>query len=298
MRNIVLDSQVLNGIQDCMYKYNLSYVRNLTSAEKSVPLESGDLLHTIFKVYYLLKIKRPDLHHNETTKVSLDFGRSYSGTLTQATDSSDEVLHHASEYFNFYEDDSLIPKHVEQSFSIVLHEDKDEDFRVVYQGVVDLVAEYIQNGVSYEVGIDHKSTRRNSDPSYLALSNQFRGYFKSLNLDEFLVNKVGFQKTLKPKDRFLRHWLSFDAGVLDEWVKNTVWWAQHLSFCSDNDTYPQNFTSCDKFFGCKFREVCSTRPGEEREFILKRDFITKEEWNPHKKDEGIDEHIEKVIKEA
>ena len=136
----------MNGIQGCMYKYNLSFVRNLTATEKSEPLESGDLLHTVFKVYYLLKIKRPDLHHDRTTEVALDFGRAYSGTLTQATDSSDEVLHHASEYFNFYEDDSLIPKHVEQSFSIILHEDKEEDFRVVYQGVVDLIAEYIQNG--------------------------------------------------------------------------------------------------------------------------------------------------------
>lgn len=295
---MVLDSQVLNGIQGCMYRYNLSFVRNLTATEKSEPLESGDLLHTVFKVYYLLKIKRPDLHHDRATEVALDFGRAYSGTLTQATDSSDEVLHHASEYFNFYENDSLIPKHVEQSFSIVLYENEEEDFRVVYQGVVDLIAEYTQNGRSYEVGIDHKSTRRNSDPSYLALSNQFRGYYKSLNLDEFLVNKVGFQKTLKPKDRFLRHWLSFNAGALDEWVKNTVWWAQHLAFCTDNDTYPQNFTSCDKFFGCKFREACSSSPGEEREFILDRDFITKEKWDPHTKDKGIDEHIEKVIKGA
>ena len=298
MRNIILDSQVLNGIQNCMYKYNLSFIRNLSTAEKSEPIESGDLLHTIFKLYYLLKINRPDLHHDKIVDLSITFGNSYSGTLTQATDSSDAVLKHAADYFSFYEGDALIPKYVEQSFSVVLYENKEEDFRIVYQGVVDLIAEYIQNGKSYEIGIDHKSTRRNSDPSFLALSNQFRGYYKSLNLDEFLVNKVGFQKTLKPKDRFLRHWLSFNPGVLDEWVSNTVWWAQHLAFCIDNNTYPQNYTSCDKFGGCHFRETCSSCPGEEREFVIQRDFITRKGWNPHEKDAGIDEHIQAIIKEA
>ena len=298
MRNMILDSQTLNGIQECAYKYNLSFIRNLTTKEKSEPIESGDLLHTVLKLYYLLKIRRPDLNHDKVSEVSLNFGRAYSGTLTQATDSSDEVLYHTSDYFSFYEGDALVPKYVEQPFSIILYENVEDDFRVIYQGVVDLIADYTQNGKSYEVGIDHKSTRRNSDPSFLALSNQFRGYYKSLNLDEFIVNKVGFQKTLKPKDRFLRHWLSFNAGVLDEWVRNTVWWAQHLAFCTDTNTFPQNLTSCDKFFGCKFREVCSNCPGGEREFIINQDFITKESWDPHKKDEGINEHIEETIKGA
>ena len=156
------------------------------------------------KYIIYLKIKRPDLHHDRMVEVSLDFGNSYSGTLTQATDSSDLVLHHAAEYFSFYEHDALIPKNVEQSFSVVLYENEEEDFRVViYQGVVDLIAEYIQNGKSYEVGIDHKSTRRNSDPSlFLLFLISFGVILSLLILMNSLLIKLDFKKPSNQKIDF------------------------------------------------------------------------------------------------
>ena len=48
--------------------------------------------------------------------------------------------------------------------------------------------------------------------------------------------------------------------------------------------WPMNDTACDKFGGCRFREVCSKSP-DVREMFLKTDFIKLEEagrWNPLK----------------
>jgi hypothetical protein len=294
MRNLVMDSQVLNGIQKCAYFYNLSFNEHWTPGYKAEALESGDLLHTIMKVHYLLKIHRPDLNYARNCEISIAFGRQHAISLNQELETSEEVIHHTSEYLKFREGDFWIPKQVERPFAKVLYESEEDDLRIVYEGVVDLVAD-TQAG---ETVVDHKSSRRNTDPTSLPLSNQFKGYAWALGINNVVINKIGFQKTLPPKDKFVRHPISYSQEILDEWVANSVFWGKMLAFYLETETFPQNFTSCDKYSGCIFCKACLTEKGDAREWILDQEFHKGEAWNPHTRDKEQDEKIKHLLETA
>lgn len=71
---------------------------------------------------------------------------------------------------------------------------------------------------------------------------------------------------------------------LNEWLGDLRYWlAQAEAFATAN-YWPQNDTACDKFGGCKFREVCAKSPSV-REAWLKGKFTKlapEDRWNPLK----------------
>lgn len=69
---------------------------------------------------------------------------------------------------------------------------------------------------------------------------------------------------------------------LDEWLDQLHYWLDQAEKCAVEDKWPLNDTSCDKYGGCKFREVCSKSPGV-RQVYLKSNFVKlpeEEIWNP------------------
>jgi hypothetical protein len=293
MRNIVLDSQILSSLQKCPYYVNLSFIRRLSGDCKAAALESGDLLHTMLKVFYTLRIRRPDLPYEQMINLSLIVGREKAITLAQELETSDEVMYHFTEYCKFREGEFWIPKFVEKSFVVELFSSEEENLRIFYEGIIDLVVD----SEAGEAVVDHKSSRKNMKNDNIALSNQFMGYCWSLGINTAVVNKIGFQKTLKPQERFVRIPLSYSKAQLESWKQNTIWWAKQLVWFIDNDTFPQNFTGCDKYSGCIFGQACQTDPGEAREWVLANHFKETEKWNPHTRDADLDARIEMLIKE-
>lgn len=72
--------------------------------------------------------------------------------------------------------------------------------------------------------------------------------------------------------------------LLDEWTADLRMWLTLAETYAVRKHWPKNDTACDKFGGCRFREVCSKSP-RVREQFLKADFIKLEEankWNPLK----------------
>ena len=92
------------------------------------------------------------------------------------------------------------------------------------------------------------------------------------------MNKIGFQKTLKPAERFQRYILTIDDTRIKEWISNAIYWVMQYAQFVDDDFYPMNLTSCDKYSGCMFRKICETDP-DNRAWKLERDFKTVEEWD-------------------
>lgn len=71
---------------------------------------------------------------------------------------------------------------------------------------------------------------------------------------------------------------------LDEWLHDLKSWLREAEQHAADNHWPQNDTACDKFGGCRFREVCSQSPNV-RETHLKADFVRvpmEERWNPLK----------------
>jgi PD-(D/E)XK nuclease superfamily protein len=92
------------------------------------------------------------------------------------------------------------------------------------------------------------------------------------------------QVLLEKPNSFQRGFTYRTDDQLDEWLVDLRYWLHNAETYATAGYWPQNDTSCDKFGGCKFREVCSKSP-QVREQYLKSTFDKlepDERWNPLK----------------
>lgn len=90
------------------------------------------------------------------------------------------------------------------------------------------------------------------------------------------------QVLLEKPNNFQRGFTYRTDDQLDEWLVDLRYWLHNAETYATNEYWPMNDTSCDKFGGCKFREVCSKSP-QVREQYLESMFDQLDEderWNP------------------
>lgn len=230
-------------------------------------------MHQMLRIYYSQKKEGKEF---ATCKdEALKWGRLAAAQLSALDgEATEEVFYQFEEYSKFYRYETWEPTNVEQPFSKVLFDS--EDLMILYEGIVDLTVKIPNVPI---LPVDHKTQSRKQDPE--ALNNQFMGYCWALDCFSFVVNQIGFQKTLEPKDRFRRPTLSYTRDQLAEWVENTIYWTHILMGYIDHNYWPKNFTSCDKFYGCAFTKICGADPlGRERRLL--QFFKEGEPWKPTK----------------
>src|SRR5208337_3446675 len=284
-----IDATILNTFQSCARKMKYSFIDNLRTPEKEVALERGDLIHKMLEVYYSLQLKSFDYDtevwrailisgikapvnraHASVVDFSIQVGRYFSTKMSLPPDEIDESIFQFREYCNYYEHDSWAPLAVEEVGSKILFED--ESYKFIYNFKIDLVAEQGRIIAPF----DHKTSKRRQEPS--SLSNQFIGYCYGLGLNNIVVNKIGFQKTLTPQQRFNRFILTIDDARINEWIDNTVAWCALICESKESENWPMNLTSCDKYSGCIYTRLCETDP-ESRLLKIERDFKVEEPWD-------------------
>lgn len=286
MKILNVDSQILNMMQMCARKAQYSFLYNLSPHEKAEPLEKGDLMHKMLEIYYSLRKRDgPDLNSpiwqelqvgaaispcEDAIEVGVNAGLYFASMMSIPSEVSQEVIDQFKAYCEYYAHDEWNPIAVEEVGSKVLYES--DDLKIIYDFKIDLVAEKGRIIAPF----DHKTGARRQEPS--SLSNQFIGYCYGLETDTIIINKIGFQKTLKPAERFQRYILTIDKTRIDEWIKNSIYWTlQYEQYLAD-DFFPMNLTSCDKYSGCIFRRVCESDP-DSRDWKIERDFTTVEKWD-------------------
>lgn len=300
MRTIALDSQILNTVAACGRKANLEFLKNWRPTEKAEALEKGDLMHRMLAHYYRARqAKRGDVRIVIEESEQIARVAAVEMDLTDST--VDENIGQFKQYALYYQNDGWVPLEVERPFSKVLYRRDDEvvwrvgdvvategtpgargtvvkeGLQILYEGVIDLVAD-TPHGVFV---VDHKTSSRRGTPT--KLSNQFMGYCWATGSNNFIVNKIGFQKSLSEKDRYERPFLSYNQPILSEWAEQAIYWTRVLVNYIDTGYFPPNFTSCDKYSGCIFQKVCEAIP-EVREFKLMTNFYVGEPWSPHTRD--------------
>jgi len=177
----------------------------------------------------------------------------------------EETIHIFGQYTDHWENDgwdNIID--VEAVGSKKIYED--DNLIILYEVKIDLIPEI--GGMKIPVDHKHSSSRR--DPN--ELSNQFKGYCWFLGSNNLIVNEIGFQKTVKPVDKFRRHVLSFPHAIIEEWKENTIFWVKMQLHYDEANTHPRNYTSCDKFSGCELKAVCKAEPGDLRNHKLSQGF--------------------------
>jgi hypothetical protein len=93
--------------------------------------------------------------------------------------------------------------------------------------------------------------------------------------------QIGLEKFTS---KFVRGFTYRSDDLIDEWLNDLEYHLNAAESFAEAGHWPMNDMSCDKYGGCRFRDICSKNPSV-REHYLKSDFIQlpeDERWNPLK----------------
>lgn len=131
---------------------------------------------------------------------------------------------------------------------------------------------------------DRKTTKGQLNAQYwssFSPHNQFSLYTVAGNIyfDNFVSGiTVDAAQVLVNSSSFARMFIPFPKAVIDEWMEDTRFWIGQAMKFAEQNYWPKNDKSCDKFGGCPFRKVCSKSPHHRQQW-LEADF-TVFKWNP------------------
>lgn len=186
-------------------------------------------------------------------------------------------------YFEHFEDDPCSTvilsdgtPAVEHSFQLPV------DNGIIFSGHLDRLVDF-----SHNIYIqDQKTTASTITPRYFSNfspDDQITGMYpfagraifklpvKGVMVDAAQI-AVGFS-------RFERGFIFTDNASLDEWYDDAMFHIETAVAATRANHFPKNRTSCHKFAGCEFREVCNKSP-HVREQFLKADFEKGQRWDP------------------
>lgn len=183
------------------------------------------------------------------------------------------VLTTIEQYFEFWRNDFWVPLEIEVVKSKILYED--DEIRILWKAKLDATFDTLQ--AIYPV--DHKTMKQNREG--IKLNNQFMGQCHIMETRNMVINKIGFQKTLEPKDKFIREMMSYGSDQLLEWQQEILpYWAKMMLMWVEIGYFPPDFSNCENKFGrCKYYDVCVAER-DRREQILRENFMIGPEWNP------------------
>jgi hypothetical protein len=304
--NIVLDATMLSTLMACPRLADFRFNLNLQSISgKSNSLEVGSVVHKFLEVYYgamIQGISREQALGYGLTAAELyvqgcqyctDFTSTpdipkppcghrpndYPGVVNTPKESEgylvgwNYALKTCEQYHEFYRADHWVPLEVEIVKGKILYED--DEVRIMWKAKLDWVADTNQDILP----IDHK-TMKVRRPT-LSLNNQFIGQCLIMGTRKMVINKIGFQSSLKPEEKFTRTMMSYSAPRLIEWQSEILpYYAKLLLMYAESGYFPPNYNACEgKYGNCAFHTVCSSDP-EMREEELKINFKVGPVWNP------------------
>jgi hypothetical protein len=272
--NIILDSQLLSTAMSCWRLYDWTFNCDLQpKGGKSVSMEMGSIVHAYFEN------KNKQIIQGMKKAQAIAFGM----TAAIQYSKSDEVKNSTSEdialafdtcveYEKYYLNDGWRPLEAEVVKSKEIY--VDDNIRVIWKAKLDTVT----NTGQLILPVDYKTMKQRRDT--LSLNNQFMGQCIVQDTRQMIVDKVGFQKTLAPKDRFTRVVMNYTADRLHEWKQEIVpFYAYRLAEYSKTGKWPPNFTHCENKYGvCKFKDVCELNRNMRAE-ALRNDYIVGKKWD-------------------
>jgi hypothetical protein len=276
----VIDSQKLNSLQLCMRHYLYNFGKSFEPLATPIQFDRGTLLHHGLEYYYkaiqVMDRWPPGFTQADAVSQAVDSMRRRSIQLQGSIEELETVIQVFIEYCEHYKMDGWNNiLFVEKVGSKILFENDTHIF--LYETKLDL-------GIGLSnmplVPVDHKSFSRKSQTS--DMSNQFKGYCWALGVNNIVINKIGFyaeSSKKKPEEKFMRDMLSYTKERLDEWEKNAIFWIRQGLAYIENDLYPMNETSCDKFNGCTFRQVCMKNPEDRQDKLNELFKIRERQWD-------------------
>jgi len=274
--NVIFDATLASSLMGCArltdFRFNYNFI---SIGGKSPSLEMGSIVHSILEHFNKAIIDGKG--KGNSVAIGMQAGRDYTCDPDKVRNSSPEdielVFKTMEEYFDYYRNDSWIPLEVEVVKSRIIYED--DEMRILWKCKIDLMVDTNQGIYS----LDHKTMRQRRDT--VSLNNQFMGQCAVLGTKKVIINKIGFQTSLKNTEKFTRPSVDYNEARLKEWTDDIIPnYARMMLFYTDAGYWPPNYTHCENKFGmCQFKEVCEAPPNL-RENELTRLFMKGEKWDP------------------
>ena len=278
---IVMDATELDCFQRCSAEYHFRHNLNRVPLETAKPLDIGGLFHIGLDKYY--SSLKASTNWDSAVSAGLS-GIRLALPLTDLDSSDgDRVLEVFEENTSYWREADLSFKIelTETPFTYVLFEN--DAFRVSMTGKVDLV---ISDNTYRNLPVDHKTFSR--DFGINRLSNQFINYCNATNSNFILINRIGLQTSLKPKDKYKRVPISYDPAYIAQWRENTIVWAMRYLDCVQTGNWEMNPQSCVRYGRlCDYYSICDTSGEQNKEYKLNTDFAVSEKWDISKSLEEI-----------
>jgi hypothetical protein len=273
-KNIILDASTFSTLMSCArltdFRFNHSFV---SIRGKSSSLIKGSIVHAVLENFYKSIIG--GMSRSQAVGFGLAAGQAYASSDDARNVNSEDVelaLKTSEEYLDFYKNDFWIPLEVECVKGAVIYED--DEIRILWKAKYDWIVDTTQLITS----VDHKTMSQRRDT--LTLNNQFMGQCVLLGVRSMFVNKIGFQKSLKPEEKFTRLMINYTNDQLVEWQSTIVpYYAKLMLMYQESEYWPPNFTHCENKYGfCTFKDVCSS-DRNMREETLKQFFEVGKKWD-------------------
>lgn len=271
---LAFDSSEQDDFMLCKRRWHLIHHLDLRSVTSIYALDRGTLLHLLLAEYYRLKMQ--NIEEQVAIERSIEKGRKSSLEIEGLNNQECvEVYFQFREYCRYWSDkiELFYPLQIETPFFKKIYED--DQLIIGLQGIIDYLGKYI--GTDGIVVVDHKGVSQRTE--YSLLRNQFKNYCIAAETDTAIVNKIGFQKTLSPAERFTRQTITYSKDQLQEQIEVLTATGKEMLVAMKSEYYPPNFTSCDKYAGCTFAEhFCSARP-DVRPLRIGTYFVVGKKWD-------------------
>ena len=285
------DSTSLSSLKRCPRLYYYDMIEGWSSREESVHLRFGIEYHQAFSDYELSRaagVDHDDAVRNtirellaRTTDWDFEHGKKTRSNLIRC------VIWHLDKFADDQAETYVLASGkpaVELSFRFELDWAPNKSSHpYVLCGHLDRVVRL--NGELYVM--DYKTTTYDPSPWYFQRyepDNQMTLYSLAAKvvLDSPVRGVIVDAVKVQDSPVFGRGFTLRDPEQLEEWLDDLHYWLNLAQMYARTGKWPMNDTACDKFGGCKYREICSRSPHVRRKFLEGNFYqLSKEErWNP------------------
>lgn len=302
------DSTCLGLLKTCPRLYYYTIIMGWVGKDENIHLRFGQEFHKATQDYAILrsagaKHDPAQMETVEDTIVRTDGWKVDVATPTGKYKNRESLIRTIVNYLDHYERDPA-PVHmlkdgtpaVELSFRFEL------DWGPKLPGTDNIAGDqpytlcgHLDRVVDFNGGLfvmDHKTTKSSLTDYYFIQyepNNQMTLYTLASRviLDAPIKGVIidAVQLLLEPPyNAFVRRLTYRTPDQLDEWTYDLEYWLNLAESFAEAGYWPMNDMSCDKYGGCRFREVCSKSP-QARDAFLRGGFVQllpEDRWNPLK----------------